>query len=138
MCSLIWLCLLCNTVFGSYKYIDPEKKQYSDVICIDMSHYVQRKRCSSAVKEFQDRNSLPEVFLEKGVVKICSKFTGEHPCQSVISIKLQSNFIKITLCHGCLPVNLLYIFRTPFYKNTSEGLLLSAAVEQSYYLKKSS
>ena len=34
------------------------------------------------------RNSHPEVFLEKGVLKICSKFTGEHPCQSVISIKL--------------------------------------------------
>ena len=37
------------------------------------------------------RNSRPEVFLGKGVLKICSKFTGEHPCRSVISIKLQSN-----------------------------------------------
>ena len=35
-----------------------------------------------------DRSSHPEVFLRKGVLKICSKFTGEHPCQSVISIKL--------------------------------------------------
>ena len=26
------------------------------------------------------RNSPPEVFFEKGVLKICSKFTGEHPC----------------------------------------------------------
>ena len=25
------------------------------------------------------------LFLRKGAVKICSKFTGEHPCQSVIS-----------------------------------------------------
>ena len=25
------------------------------------------------------RNSCPEVFLEKGVLKICSKFTGERP-----------------------------------------------------------
>ena len=31
---------------------------------------------------------------------------------------------KITLWHGCSPVNLLYIFRTPFYKNTYGGLLL--------------
>ena len=30
----------------------------------------------------------PEVFWVKGVLKICSKFTGEHPCWSVISIKL--------------------------------------------------
>ena len=46
------------------------------------------------------------MFLEKGVLKICSKFTGEHPCGSVISIKLQS---KITLRHGCSPVNLLAV-----------------------------
>ena len=32
------------------------------------------------------RNSHPEVFLRKGVLKICSKFTEEHPCRSVISI----------------------------------------------------
>ena len=34
------------------------------------------------------RNSRPEVLLEKGVLKICSKFTREHPCRSAISIKL--------------------------------------------------
>ena len=43
----------------------------------------------------------------------------EHPCQSMTLIKLQSNFIEMTLRHGCSPVNLLYIFRTPFLKNTS-------------------
>ena len=32
----------------------------------------------------------PEVFLGKGAPKICSKFTGEHPCRSMISIKLLS------------------------------------------------
>ena len=52
------------------------------------------------------------------------KITGEHPCRSVISKQLQSNFIKITLPHGyCSPVNLLHIFRTTF-KNTSGRLLL--------------
>ena len=65
-----------------------------------------------------------EVFLGKGGLKICSKFTGEHPCRSVISIKLLCNFIEITLRHGCSPVNLLHIFRTPFPKNTSGRLLL--------------
>ena len=33
------------------------------------------------------------------------------------------NFIKITLLHNCSPVNLLHIFRTHFYENTSGGLL---------------
>ena len=55
----------------------------------------------------------------------CSKFTGEHLCRSVISIKLQSNFIDILLQHEFSPVNLLHIFRTPFLKNTSGRLLLN-------------
>ena len=71
------------------------------------------------------RSSHPGVFLRKGVLKIWSKFTGEHQWQSVISIKLQSHFIEIEFRHGCFPVNLLHIFRTPFLNNTSEGLLLS-------------
>ena len=66
----------------------------------------------------------PEVFLGEGVLKICNKFTGEHPCRSAISIKLLCNFIEIALRHGCSPVNLLHIFRTPFPKNTSGWLLL--------------
>ena len=62
--------------------------------------------------------------LKKGVLKICSKFTGEHPCWSVISNKLQSNFFEIALRHGFSAVNLLHIFRIPFFKNTSGWLLL--------------
>ena len=37
---------------------------------------------------------------------------------------LESNFIEMALRHGCSLVNLLHIFRAPFSKNTSEGLLL--------------
>ena len=37
--------------------------------------------------EDNDRSSRPKVFLRKGVLKICSKFTGEQPYRSVISIK---------------------------------------------------
>ena len=71
------------------------------------------------------RGSRSPVFLEKGVLKKCSKFTGEHPCRSAISIKLQSSFIEITLRHGCSPVNLLHVFRATFLKNTSGWLLLA-------------
>ena len=71
------------------------------------------------------RSSRSEVFLRKGVQKICSKFTGEHPCRSVISIKLQSNIIEIAFRHGCSPVNLLHIFRTSFPRNTSGRMLLT-------------
>ena len=71
------------------------------------------------------RISPPQVFLGTSLLKICNKFTGEHRCQSVFSIKLQSNFIEIALRHGCSPVNLLHICRTSFPKNISEGLLLN-------------
>ena len=64
------------------------------------------------------------MFLRKVVLKIWSKFTGEHSCWNVISIKLQNNFIEITLRHECSPVNLLHVFRTPCVKNTSGRLLL--------------
>ena len=34
------------------------------------------------------RSSHPELFLGKGVLKICSKFTGEHLYRNVILLKL--------------------------------------------------
>ena len=45
------------------------------------------------------RSSRSEVFLKKGVLKICSKFNGEHPRQNAISLR-----------HGCSPVHSLHIF----------------------------
>ena len=74
----------------------------------------------------QVRSSQPEVFLGKYVLKICSKFTGEHPCKSAISVKLLCNFIEIALCRWCSPASLLHIFRRPFLKNTCGWLLLSS------------
>ena len=64
------------------------------------------------------------MLLRKNVLEIYSKFAGENTCQSVISTKLLCNFIEITLHHGGSPLNLMYIFRTTFPKNTSGGLLL--------------
>ena len=43
---------------------------------------------------------------------------------SKVTKQLYCNFIEITLQHGCCPINLLDIFRTPFLKNSSGGLLL--------------
>ena len=42
----------------------------------------------------------------------------------------QSNFIEITLQHRCSPVYLLHIFRTPFPKDTSGGLLLQLKLKK--------
>ena len=71
------------------------------------------------------RSRPPEVFSGKGVVlKICSKFTGEHLCRSVKSIKLLYSLIEIALRHGYFPVSFLYIFRTAFSEIIFGGLLL--------------
>ena len=83
-----------------------------------------------AVNVYTYRSSQPEVF--KGALKICSKFTGEYPCRSVISIKLLCNFIEITLWYGCSP-----IFRTPFTKNTSGRLLLCLLIDSIYTCQRS-
>ena len=93
---------------------------------INLPNVRTRKQNDTAVQKhgirYWGRSSPPEVLLGKGVLKICRKFTGQHPCWSVISI--ESNFIEITLWHGCSPVNLLYIFRTLFPKNITIGPLL--------------
>ena len=62
------------------------------------------------------RRSRPEKFLTKVVLKMCSKFTEEHACQSCMEIALR---------HGCFPVNLFHIFRAPFSKKSSRWLLLN-------------
>ena len=80
---------------------------------------VLKKYCPST-----NRSSHPGVFLGKGVLKIYSKFTGEHPCRSSISMKLHATLLKSHFGMG-VPVNLLHIFRTPFLKNTSGGLFLN-------------
>ena len=61
-------------------------------------------------------SSHPQLFLRKDVLKICSKFTGEHTSGSMISRQLLRNLIEMALWHGCSLVNLLNNFRTHFSK----------------------
>ena len=48
-----------------------------------------------------------------------------HQIYRRTSTKSQTKFIEIGFKHGCSPVNLLHIFRTPFLRNNSGWLLLS-------------
>ena len=73
-----------------------------DIFQKQLSRCVVRKRCSENMLQIYRRT----------------------PWRSVISVKLQNNFIEITLWHGCSPVTLLHIFRTSFPKKTSGRLLL--------------
>ena len=72
-------------------------------------HSIQKRNQFTDAMKY--RSSRPEVFLGKGVLKMCSKFTEEHLCQ-------------IALRHRCSRVSFLYIFRKPFPNNTSGWLLL--------------
>ena len=81
------------------------------------------------------------MFLERCILKICIKFTGEHPCRSVNCnficnfIDLLCNFIEITLRHGCYPVNLPHIFRTPFAKNTLDSCFCAVLLMSTLFCK---
>ena len=113
-----------------YKYTiigDKQQQKKGYVVALNITHQARKtvhilQWLVGTATECTSSHS--EVFLEKAVLKMCSKFTREQPCQSAVSINLQSNFIEIALRYGCSPVNLLHIFRTPFPKNTSGRLLL--------------
>ena len=82
------------------------------------------------------RSIRPGVFLDKVVLSICSKFTGEHQFRSVILIKLLRSFIEIALQHGCSFLNLFHIFRTPLdccHDNYLAGFLVHLFVETTYF-----
>ena len=91
--------------------------------------YLLRKamvyKTNSSYRFIRSEAAVQRCFLGKGALKICSKFTGEYPFRSAISIKLQNNFVEISLRHGCSPVNLLHIFRVTSPRNTSGWLLTS-------------
>ena len=68
------------------------------------------------------RSNHPEVFLEKGILKICNKFTGENPCWSVISTKLlRIRCTQTALRFGCSSVNLLYFSEHLFLETPLDG-----------------
>ena len=94
--NLRWVALL----FNSYLYIiffrNLQKQPPRGVL---------KKRYSENIQQVYRRTPMPK--------------ENTH----AISIKLFYNFIEIALRHGCSPVNLLHIFRTPFSRNNCGWLL---------------
>ena len=74
------------------------------------------------------RNSRPDVFCRKGVLRNFTKFTGKYLCQqSLFSIKLQTDacsLLKKRLWHRFFPVNLAKFLRTRFFTEHFGWLLL--------------
>ena len=66
------------------------------------------------INAFAKDKSIPQQVLPRGsTLRIWSKFTEEHPHQSVTSTKLHSNFIEMTFQHRSYTANLLHTHRTP-------------------------
>ena len=63
-------------------------------------------------------------FSEK-FVHVLNEWFPRRTALGKVLLQMLCNFIEITLLHGCSPVNLLHIFKTPFYKNNPGGLLLT-------------
>ena len=65
-----------------------------EILNVKLSLFVQwvsmymRKNTDQIPASIIDRSSCPEVFLRKGVLEICSKYTREHPGRSVILKRL--------------------------------------------------
>ena len=93
---------------------------------------VSSLKCVTPNSHFNTEGALQRCFQEKVSSKYTASLNGEHPCQNVISIKLLCNFIEITYQHGCSPVHLLHIFRTPYTRNTSGWLLLMKFVKTTH------
>ena len=78
------------------------------------------------------RSSRPDVFCKEGVLKIFTKFTGKHLCQSLFFNKFTGlrpetcNFIKKIIWHRDFPVNFAKFLRTTFLKEHLRWLHLHA------------
>ena len=66
-------------------------------------------------------------------MKVGGKFAEEHPCGSVISIKLLRNFIEITLEDGFSTVKLLHISRILFTRTSLKDWWISSLIKSWNY-----
>ena len=77
-----------------------------------------------------NRGSHLDVFLGKGVLKICSKFTGEHPCRSVI-LQFYLNHTSAWLFFCKFAAYFQNTFRTPGLVNIC--VTFSASFDITWY-----
>ena len=110
----------------------PGKKTFSVSLDVTKRHFKLFTKAKGLVKDnssvvysFDDIScpvALKLMTLRRNI-SIVKTNLGLVPTSAIIFIALQSNFIEITLRHGCALVNFEQISRTTFPKNTSGGLL---------------
>ena len=69
------------------------------------------------------RSSHPEVFLRKRVLKMCSKFTGEKQCRSVISMLINFTMWSSNFFFFCIQLSpaflIVQVFQSPGFSGSS-------------------
>ena len=84
------------------------------------------------------RTSHSQMFSKIGVSQNFTKFTGKHPCWSLLFNKVSglqpANFLKNRLRHRCFSFNFSNFLKTPFWQNTSRWLFLCLPVNFSEHL----
>ena len=103
---------------------------YLSIFSVNKSLLTTVKKSISWFKSFKIllkcRNSAPEVFCHRRVFCRCvTNFRGTYLCVGVISTKLQSGFVEMTLLRCCSPVVLLHVWGASSLENTCGGLLLN-------------
>ena len=121
MTMIAWRCHGISRVYFYFLFRTSVKKYYMDERDLRHCCGIFSEKVILKITWLQlFGSSRLKMFLRKGVLKICSKFTGKHPCQSVIAIKLLWVFsCKFSAC-----------FISLFSKNTFGWLLLYA---QSFF-----
>ena len=85
-------------------------------------------------------SSRPEVLCKKGVLKIFTKFTGKHLCQSLLFNKIAglrpTILLKKRLWDRCFPVNFVRFPRAPFFIEHFWWLLLICPWQKPFRFSK--
>ena len=105
-----------NNILGKFNKIEP---YHAKMAC--MRHYVLLGKEKTVKREEESGADWKET---KDWVELkIKRFYRSSPPEVFFGKDVQM-FIKIAQRHGCSTVNLLHIFRIPFYKNTYEELFL--------------
>ena len=111
-------CLFENLLLGLFRTVRHKKYSEKDVY-VDGGFL-----CNYPIHAFDGKSVQKQP--PKGVLsKRCSENMQQIYMRTTMPTcdfnKVASNFIEVTLRHGCYLVNLLHIFRAPFYKNAYGG-----------------
>ena len=90
--------LATKLTFGQLNYSVAAVREPAKRISLKVQTFVE-----ISLVNFKNNPSI-EVFLKKGILKICSKFTGEHPCAEVLfQQSCEVTLLKSRFGMGVLP-----------------------------------